>query len=162
MTWIDRLLTLAGSVIPAILLGVVLVVVTANVFARTVLAIPFYAAHDLALIAFAGVVWFGIVGAAINGQLFGVSYFVERLPPGLRKGAAVLAHLIVVLIAIAVIQAAYAQITTARFTRFLALGWPKWIVSAGLLMAMALLIVVQLREIWRALAHAEPASAPDR
>ena len=161
MIWIDRLLSLTGSVLPAILLGAVLGVVTANVLARTILAIPFYAAHDLALVAFAGVVWFGIIGAALNGQLFGVSFFVARLPQRMQKGAVLLAHLIVILIAIAVIHAAYAQITTARFTRFLALGWPKWIVSAGLLTAMVLLIAVHLRKIWNVWAQGRSAPTPE-
>jgi len=149
--WSDRFLALFVSVLPAILLGVVLVVVTANVIARTVLGLPFYAAHDIALICFAGVVWFGVVGAAINGQLFGVTWFVGLLPDKAQIWARTLSHLVVIAIAIMVIKAAGAQIETARFTRFLALGWPKWIVSAGLAAAMGLLIAVQLRDIWRLL-----------
>lgn len=147
--WFDRLLAVMSSVLPAILLGIVLVVVSANVIARTLLGLPFYAAHDLAMICFAGVVWFGVVGAAINGQLFGVAWFVSLLPPRLGRAARLLSNAIVILVAVAVIQASAAQIGTARFTRFLALGWPKWIVSAGLLGAMVMLILVQLREIWR-------------
>lgn len=146
--WLDRFLSLIGSVLPATLLGIVLIVVTANVVARKVLGIPFHIAHDLALVSFAGVVWFGVVGAAMNGQLFGVAYFVNHLPLPLRRAVRLLVHLIVILIALAVIRAAIAQIDTARFTRFLALGWPKWIVSAALLAAMVMLIIVQLRQAW--------------
>jgi TRAP-type C4-dicarboxylate transport system permease small subunit len=146
MRAIDRVLTAIGSVVPAALLGLVLVVVTANVFARTILAVPFYTAHDIALIAFAGVVWFGLVGAALNGQMFGVNFFVDRLPAWPRLIARLFVRAIVIAIALAVIHAAWAQIETARFSRFLALGWPKWIVSAGLLVSMVLLILVQVRE----------------
>jgi TRAP-type C4-dicarboxylate transport system permease small subunit len=146
MSWLDRLLTVVGSVVPAALLGIVVVVVTANVVARTVLGVPFHTAHDLALVSFAGVVWFGVIGATINGQMFGVNFFVERLPGRLSLFARLLARIIVVLIAVAVIHASWAQIETARFTKFLALGWPKWIVSAGLLVSMLLMIVVQVRE----------------
>jgi TRAP-type C4-dicarboxylate transport system permease small subunit len=39
-------------------------------------------------------------------------------------------------------------VQTARFTRFVALGWPKWIVSAGLAAAMATLILVQIVQLW--------------
>jgi TRAP-type C4-dicarboxylate transport system permease small subunit len=144
MRWLNGIIGVIGSVVPAVLLGIVLVVVTANVVARTILEGPFYVAHDVALIAFAGVVWFGIVGAAATGQMFGVSFFVGLLPARLGVAAAVLQHLIVVAIAGAVIHAAWAQITSARFTTFLALGWPKWIVSAGLLAAMAVLVVIRL------------------
>ncbi|MGE0283767.1 MAG: TRAP transporter small permease [Rhizobiaceae bacterium] len=146
MSWLDRVLTAVGSVLPAVLLGIVLIVVTANVVARTVLGVPFHTAHDLALVSFAGVVWFGVIGATINGQMFGVNFFVERLPGRLAMLARMLAQVIVILIAIAVVHASWAQIETARFTKFLALGWPKWIVSAGLLVSMLLMIVVQLRE----------------
>ncbi len=145
---LHRFFSVVGSVIPAILLGVVLMVVSANVLARGLFGITFHAAHDLALVAFVGVVWFGVVGAALNGQLFGVSFFSNRLPPRWRLAVQLLVHAIVIAIALAVIDAALAQIATARFTRFLALGWPKWIVSAGLLAAMAVLILVQITQAW--------------
>ena len=158
--WLDRLEEFFGSVLPALMLGLVLVVVAASVFARTVLAVPFYTAHDIALLSIAGVVWFGVIGAAVNGQLFGLGYFVGLLPPRLQSAARLLSHLIVIAIALALIHAAYSQITTARFTRFLALGWPKWIVSAGLLAAMVLLIIVQVRGIWQILATRAESKAP--
>jgi TRAP-type C4-dicarboxylate transport system permease small subunit len=140
-----------------VLLAVVLIVVTANVIARTILATPFYVAHDIALISFAGVVWLGVIGAALTGQLFGVEFFIDRLPGRWRTGAKILARVFVILIAAAVIRAAVAQITTARFTTFLALGWPKWIVSAGLLVAMVALIVVQLIAIATTLRNGQAA-----
>jgi TRAP-type C4-dicarboxylate transport system permease small subunit len=151
MRWLVKGLDVFGSVVPAVLLAIVLVVVTANVIARTVLAVPFYVAHDIALIAFAGVVWFGIVGTSLNGQLFGVAYFVDRLPGRVRTGVRILAHLLVILIAVAVARAAIEQIVSARFTTFLAIGWPKWIVSAGLLAAMVGIILVQVIAIIRLL-----------
>src|SRR6056297_545974 len=73
-----------GDALPAALLAVVLVVVGADVFARTVLHRPFQMAHELAIVAFAGVVWFGIVGTALSAEMFGVRFFVERLPRRLR------------------------------------------------------------------------------
>jgi TRAP-type C4-dicarboxylate transport system permease small subunit len=157
MRWVTRALDLLGSALPAVLLAVVLIVVTANVIARTILATPFYVAHDIALISFAGVVWLGVIGAALTGQLFGVEFFIDRLPGRWRTGAKMLARVFVILIAAAVIRAAVAQITTARFTTFLALGWPKWIVSAGLLVAMAALIVVQLIAIATTLRNGQAA-----
>jgi TRAP-type C4-dicarboxylate transport system permease small subunit len=144
---LDRLLAGLGTALPGLLLGIVLVVVTANVVARSILGMSFHAAHDIALIAFAGTVWFGLVGAAAAGQMIGVTYFRGLLPARWQPLARLVAHLCVIAIALAVIHAAHAQITTARFSRFLALGWPKWIVSAGLLGAMALMILVELRAI---------------
>lgn len=146
MKWLDRIFEAVGSILPAILLAVVILVVTANVIARGVFNLPLHAAHDIAILAFTGVVWFGLVGAAINGQMFGVNFFVDRLPGRLPVYFQILSRLIVVLFCVAIIYSAWAQIGTARFTRFLTLGWPKWIISAGLLASMVLIAAVQLRD----------------
>jgi TRAP-type C4-dicarboxylate transport system permease small subunit len=145
-------LRLIGEVIPTLLLGVVLVVVSANVISRTVFREGFQLANELAVVCFAGVIFFGIVGAALDKQMFGVDFFVSRLPPKLHAAATVLTHLLIVAISVEVLRAAIAQVTTARFTTFLALGWPKWIVSAGLGGAMVAIMVVQLLHLlalWR-------------
>ena len=152
MSWFKRILELFGSDLPAILLAILLLVVSANVFIRTALRESFHAAHDIAILSCVGVVWFGIIGASLNKQLLGVRFFVDKLPPRLRYWLQALTHLIVIAISLNVIRAAIAQIETARFTRFLALGWPKWIVSAALGVAMGTIIVVQilqLFELWR-------------
>lgn len=139
---IQTLLRLIGAALPALLLGIVLVVVGAEVFARTVLHRPFQTAHEMAVVAFAFVVWFGIVGNAATGQMFGVRLFVDRLPPRAKPWAEALGHLCVVAIAAAVLHSAWVQVQTSQFTRFLALGWPKWIVPAGLAVAMASVVAI--------------------
>lgn len=144
MVMVKRLLELVGSVLPVFLTAFLVLVVAADVFARNILRVPFYAAHDLAILAFSASVWLGLIGAALYGQLFGIGFFVELLPERLRRVIVVLSHIIVIIIAVAVIQAAIAQITTARFTTFLALGWPKWIVAAILAVGMGGIIIVQL------------------
>jgi TRAP-type C4-dicarboxylate transport system permease small subunit len=146
------LLRLIGELIPTLLLGIVLVAVGANVISRTVLREGFQVANELAVVCFAGVVFFGIIGAALGKQMFGVDFFVSRLPRRLQAWVTALTHLLVIAIALQVLNAAIAQVSTARFTTFLALGWPKWIVSAGLGVAMSAIILVQLlhlAELWR-------------
>ena len=147
MKWLDWILEAIGSFLPVVLFAIVIVVVTANVIARSVFGLPFHAAHEIAILAFTGVVWFGLVGAAIDGQMFGVYYFVDRLPGRLPVYCRIVARVIVMACCAAIIYSAWMQIGTARFSRFLTLGWPKWIISAGLLVSMALLIVVELRSI---------------
>lgn len=146
------MLRLIGELIPTLLLGIVLVAVGANVISRTVLREGFQVANELAVVCFAGVVFFGIIGAALGKQMFGVDFFVSRLPRRLQAWVTALTHLLVIAIALQVLNAAIAQVSTARFTTFLALGWPKWIVSAGLGVAMSAIILVQLlhlAELWR-------------
>ncbi|MFC6643584.1 MULTISPECIES: TRAP transporter small permease [Sulfitobacter] len=146
------LLRLIGEVIPTLLLAGVLIVVSANVISRTILREGFQTANELAIVCFSGVVFFGIIGAALNKQMFGVDYFISRLPRAFERPALLLSHLLVIAISGAVLHAATAQVATARFTTFLALGWPKWIVSAGLAFAMGAIIAAQLLHIvilWR-------------
>ncbi|HRJ69948.1 MAG TPA: TRAP transporter small permease subunit [Beijerinckiaceae bacterium] len=147
MKALDDLLKAIGTFVPVVLLAVVLAIVPASVIARNLFDAEVYAAHDIAMLAFAGVVWFGLVGAAIDGQLFGVNFFVDKLPGDLPRYCRIASCFVVILCSLAVIYSAWMQIGTARFSRFLTLGWPKWIVSAGLLASMALIILVQLREI---------------
>lgn len=151
MNGFNRLITLVGTILPAILLGIVLIAVSADVFARLLLSISLHASHDIAMIALAGVVWFGIVGSAQEGQLFGLRYFVDRMPKRARPWMAAISHLLVAAIAFEVMRAAFRQVNAGGFTRFLALGWPKWIVSAGLAAAMIALIAIQLVQLWAVL-----------
>ncbi|WOC15269.1 TRAP transporter small permease [Pseudochrobactrum sp. MP213Fo] len=147
MKILDGLLEFFGSVLPAFCLAVVLIVVTINVIARTIFGLPFHVAHDVAILAFSGVVWFGLVGVAASRQLFGVAFFVSLLPSKAKKAALIIAHLIVIAICCFVIDAAYHQIMTSRFSKFLALGWPKWIVSAVLLFSFVIVVLIQVRQI---------------
>jgi TRAP-type C4-dicarboxylate transport system permease small subunit len=149
MKTLDLLLKAIGTSVPVVLLAIVLLIVPASVITRNLFGAEIHAAHDIAILAFAGVVWFGLIGAAIDGQLFGVNFFVDRLPGRWPARCRIASSAIVILCCVAVIYSAWMQIGTSRFSRFLTLGWPKWIVSAALLASMALVIAVQLREIAR-------------
>ncbi len=160
MRALDYILRAIGTTVPVFLLAIVLVVVPANVIARNLFGAEIHAAHDIAILAFAGVVWFGLIGAAIDGQFFGVDYFVDRLPGRWPVYCRILSRAVVIVCSAAIIYSAWMQIGTARFSRFLTLGWPKWIVSAGLLVSMALIILIQLREIARLHRGKSEGSAP--
>ncbi|MBE2274785.1 MAG: TRAP transporter small permease [Rhodobacteraceae bacterium] len=147
MTALRHILRFFGITVPAILVGTLVLIMLADVIARNFLAMSILWSHDLAVILMAAVVWLGLSGAAMSGQMFGISLVVDRLPPRLADAARILADLLVMLIAAAVIRAAWAQISTARFTKFLALGWPKWIVAALLAFGMALIILERLLAI---------------
>ncbi|RGP35275.1 TRAP transporter small permease subunit [Pseudotabrizicola alkalilacus] len=136
-----------GTVIPACLIAALVVIVLADVIARNFLAMSILWAHEFAVILLSATVWFGLTGAAMSGQMFGISLFVDRLPPRAGQLARMIADLLVMLIAAAVIHAAWAQISTARFTKFLSLGWPKWIVAVLLAAGMALIILTRIIQL---------------
>lgn len=149
---LKRALDTIGTTIPPLLLIIVLLVIPVDVFMRTVLAIPFHAAHEIAMLAFAGVVWFGLIGLAARNELLGVRFFVDRLPPRLRHGAEIISEFSVLVIAGLVLHSGIVQISTSRFTTFLTIGWPKWIVTAGLVTAMTMVILVKISNLMRLLA----------
>lgn len=135
-----------GVTVPALLLAGLVVIVMSDVLARNFFSMSILWAQELAVILLAATVWLGLSGAAMNGQLFGISLFVDRLPPRAAFYAQLLADLLVLLISVEVIRAALAQISTARFTVFLTLGWPKWIMAALLAAGMGLVIVSRLMQ----------------
>ena len=141
------LIRLFGVALPAVTTGAIVLVVFADVIARNFFQAPIPWAHDLAVVMMAVTVWFGLVGACMSDQMFGIAIIVDRLPQRAQVVAMVAADLLTILIAAAVVHAAYAQISTARFTTFLALGWPKWIIAAFIAAGMIMIIVVRLLDI---------------
>lgn len=136
-----------GITLPALMIGILVLIVLGDVLARNLFAASILWAHDLAIVLLAAAVWLGLAGAARERQLFGVSFFADRLPPRARAWARLASDILVIAIAAGVIRAAWAQISTARFTKFLSLGWPKWIVAALLAAGMALIILQSLIDI---------------
>ncbi|WP_335949466.1 TRAP transporter small permease [Salipiger bermudensis] len=156
MRILSGFLTLLGAAVPATLLGIVLLIVSADVFARLFLSTSIHVAHDLAIVALAGVVWFGMVDTARQGELFGIRFFSDRLPTIVRYWVQVLVHVAVIVIAFEIAGSGISQVQGSRFTRFVSLGWPKWIVSAGLVGAMGALMLVESQRLWRLLTTHRP------
>lgn len=144
MKTLRAILIFLGTTLPALLLAALVGIVMADVIARNFFATSIMWAQEMAVILLGATVWLGLSGAAMQGQLFGISLFVDRLPPRAAAIARLIADLLVMLIAAEVIRAAMAQIATARFTTFMTLGWPKWIMAALLAFGMGLVILDRL------------------
>jgi TRAP-type transport system small permease protein len=102
----------------------------------------------VAVLAFVWLVWLGVIGAAKRDDLMGVRYFVDLLPPRGRHLVHATMNIIVALIAAGIIYAAIMQIRTARFTTFMSIDVPKWVMSVGLAISMAAIIVIYLARAW--------------
>ena len=129
-----------GTFVPAVLVGALVLIVIADVVSRNFFATSIFWAHDLSVILLAASVWLGLLGASSSGQLVGITVIIDRLPGRWAAVAQVIAEVMLMLIAAAVISSAWSQVSSARFTKFISLGWPKWIVAAMLGIGMALLI----------------------
>jgi TRAP-type C4-dicarboxylate transport system permease small subunit len=135
------------EVIPVLLLCLTTLVVAADVIARTLFSRPVFAASEIALIAFVGLVWFGAVGVARQNELMAVHYFVHRMGR-LRAAAEFLTDLIVLGIIGYTLHAVRLQVMTARFTVFETTELPKWTLAAGVGVALVLMGLVYLHRLW--------------
>lgn len=147
MKAVRALIDFLSVTVPAVLLATLIGIVMADVVARNFFSMSILWAQEVAVILMAATVWLGLAGAAMQGQLFGISLFVDRLPVRVAPYVRLVADFLVLLIAVLVIHAAVAQISTARFTTFITLGWPKWIVAALLATGMVLVMLARLIEI---------------
>ncbi len=145
MNWIGEL---AGSIVPVMLLALVIISVGADVIGRNIFSAPIFGASEVAVLAFVWLVWLGVIGAAKRDDLMGVRYFVDLLPPRGRHLVHATMNVIVALIAAGVIYAAIMQIRTARFTTFMSIDVPKWVMSVGLAFSMVAIIVIYLARAW--------------
>src|SRR3954470_7408623 len=86
----------------ALLLAADLAVVLASVFYRYVLNAPLEWADDVARALMVAFSFFGAAAALARGENVGVVFFVERLPPGIRRMVEATGSLIVVITAVSV------------------------------------------------------------
>jgi len=154
VNWIGELV---GSVFPVILLALVIISVGADVIGRNVFSAPIFGASEVSVLAFVWLVWLGVIGAAKRDDLMGVRYFVDLLPPRGRHLVHATMNVMVALIAAGAIYAAIMQIRTARFTTFMSIDVPKWVMSVGLAISMAAILAMFLAKAWSELKQARSA-----
>lgn len=153
----NTFIKLFTEVIPVLLLVVVTVIITADVVARTVFNKPVFAAAEIGLIAFVWLVWLGTVAVARQGEMMGISYFVERLGR-FRQPAMILSDILVIGICAFSTYASYRQVSTARFTIFDTLHLPKWILAVGVGLSFFCLTLVYCNKLLRVVRGRSPAT----
>jgi TRAP-type C4-dicarboxylate transport system permease small subunit len=154
VNWIGELV---GSVVPVILLALVIISVGADVIGRNIFSSPIFGVSEVSVLAFVWLVWLGVIGAAKRDELMGVRYFVDLLPPRGKQLVHATTDMMVAIIAAGVIYAAIMQIRTARFTAFMSIDVPKWVMSVGLAISMATIVVIFVARAWGGLKQARSA-----
>ncbi len=132
-----------------LLLTILLVVVGAQIFARYVLNHSLFWSEELARYLF---IYLVFLGAAIVLRREGhiqVSFFVEKFPPLLRRGVAMLADsLLLAFVGIVLIQSVRLAILVWTVpTAALLIPWT--FVYLGILLGMAAMVLVMLGALWR-------------
>jgi len=130
-------------------LAVLLLVVGAQIFARYVLNHSLFWSEELARYLF---IYLVFLGSAIvlrrNGHIQ-VSFFVERLPTGVRWSVAVLVNLLLLgFVGIVLVQSArLALMVWTVPTAALLIPWT--LVYLGILLGMAAMVLVMFGALWR-------------
>lgn len=131
-----------------LLLTILLLVVGAQIFARYVLNHSLFWSEELARYLF---IYLVFVGSAIvlrrNGHIQ-VSFFVEQLPPGGRRAAAILSDLLLL---------GFTGIVLIQSVRLAAMVWtvptaamlvPWTLVYLGIVLGMGAMLVAVLHSLW--------------
>jgi len=93
--------------ITAVLTGLLVVIVTANVFARYVLQIGMTWAEEVTILFFVWVVFLGAYVAYRRRAHLAITFVVDRLPAGARKAAIVLATTLIGLFLVIVVWSGF-------------------------------------------------------
>lgn len=152
MTHLMRALDWILDRVTLVLLTVLLLVVGGQIFSRYVLNHSLFWSEELARYLF---IYLVFLGAAIVLRREGhiqVSFFVEQLPPGLRRAVAVLVNLLLLgFVGIVLVQSVrLALMVWTVPTAALLIPWT--LVYLGILLGMAAMVLVMLGALWRRLA----------
>lgn len=139
-----------------LLLVLLLFAVGANVFGRFVLNQSLPATSELARFLFIWVIFLGAALAHLHREHIAVTLFVERMPRRVQRWFVVLQELIILTVVVALLVSAYEVLTTQPGTSPL-LGVPLWLITISVPVSAALMGVISLYRIARAIAS--PASA---
>jgi TRAP-type C4-dicarboxylate transport system permease small subunit len=144
MAWILRLVDWVLDRVTLLLLTVLLVVVGAQIFARYVLNHSLFWSEELARYLFIYLVFLGAAIVLRRGGHIQVSFFVEQLPPRLRRGVAVLGDLLLL---------GFAGIVFTQSVRLAAMVWtvptaalliPWTLVYLGIVLGTGAMVLVLL------------------
>jgi TRAP-type C4-dicarboxylate transport system permease small subunit len=146
--------------ITLLLLAILLLLVGAQVLARYVLNYSLFWSEELARYLF---IYLVFIGSAIvlrrNGHIQ-VSFFVERLNPGLRLGIAILSDLLLL---------SFTGIVLIQGVRLAAMVWtvptaamliPWTFVYLGIVLGMAGMVLAVLGSVWYQLTNQHPVDRP--
>ena len=143
-----------------LLLTLLLLVVGAQIFARYVLNHSLFWSEELARYLFIYLVFLGAAIALRRDGHIQVSFFVDRLPPGVRRAVAVAGDVLLL---------AFAGTVLVQSVRLAAMVWtvptaalliPWTLVYLGILLGMAAMVVASLGAVWRHLTGRPEAGRP--
>jgi TRAP-type C4-dicarboxylate transport system permease small subunit len=152
MTHLMRALDWILDQVTLVLLTILLLVVGGQIFSRYVLNHSLFWSEELARYLFIYLVFLAAAIVLRRDGHIQVSFFVEQLPPGLRRAVAVLVDLLLLgFVGIVLVQSVrLALMVWTVPTAALLIPWT--LVYLGILLGMAAMVLVMLGALWRHLA----------
>ncbi len=145
LVWLDWIL----DKVTLVLLAILLLVVGGQVFSRYALNHSLFWSEELARYLF---IYLVFLGSAIvlrrNGHIQ-VSFFVERLPPGIRRAIAVLVDLLLLWFTATVLVQSIRLASMVGTVLTAAMEIPWTFVYLGIVLGMAAMVLVILEALWR-------------
>ena len=132
----------------------IVVIVTLQIYARTVIGDAFIWPEEISVFLLIYLVW---VGAAYNVQkdsLIKVSYFADLMPRHLRFGITLASHLLVLLHLIALLWSMVPLSEALSISRSPALEWPMLMffgvipLAAAVMLILYVLITIKIIQTW--------------
>lgn len=159
MTHLMRALDWMLDRVTLVLLTVLLLVVGGQIFSRYVLNHSLFWSEELARYLFIYLVFLGAAIVLRRDGHIQVSFFVEQLPPGLRRAIAALVDLLLLgFVGVVLVQSVrLALMVWTVPTAALLIPWT--LVYLGILLGMAAMVLVMLGALWR---HVTGRSEGDR
>jgi TRAP-type C4-dicarboxylate transport system permease small subunit len=149
MTHLMRALDWILDRVTLVLLAVLLLVVGGQVFSRYVLNHSLFWSEELARYLF---IYLVFLGAAIvlrrNGHIQ-VSFFVERLPPGVRRAIAVLVDLLLLWFTATILVQSIRLASMVWTVLTAAMEIPWTLVYLGIVVGMAAMVLAMFGALWR-------------
>ena len=144
----------------AVALAIMVVLVFGNVMLRYLFSTGFAAAEELARLMFVWLIFLGaILGLRHNGHL-GVAMVQAKLPPALRRGCAILSHVLMLYGLWLFLSGSWSQSVIGMDTYSTVLRYPTAFMAASGVVCSASMMLIVAGNLWRIVTRHPAAMVP--
>lgn len=142
--------SLIEDIIPGVLLGLMTIIVLADVIGRYVFNHPFVGVSELALIGMVWVIFLGAVGVLRRREHIALELFVDRLG---HRGQAILdtvIHLVMLTVLADLLYLSIKFVTTTYFSNLVVTGLSRRFMAVSIVIMIGLMLIIVLQRTYRA------------
>lgn len=144
----------------ALALAIMVIGVGGNVVLRYVFHTGVAASEEVARLMFVWMIFLGAILAMRHNAHLGMEIVQARLPRGIRKGCAILSHVLILYALWLFLAGSWDQTVIGMHTYSTVLGYPTALMASGGLVCAAAMILLVLINLWRIVANHPLAKVP--